>query len=259
MLALFPSMSVVVVGLVIALGAGVVRGFSGFGFSALCVAGLSVFVAPSVLVPAVLTLEVLASLSLLRESVGAIDRRWLAWFIGGSVVFTPIGILLLATVPQHPLTLLVGLALLLTAAGLRAGLAATLAPSAGVQATAGISAGLLNGLAASGGVAAAMLMTAAGVKPATLRATMIVYLLFAGIYAIATAAIVGGAGANQLLTMETVNWILLLGPAMFAGIWIGRRWFGGANPARYRNIVLNLLIMISALTVSRALWYLNAG
>lgn len=254
MLLMFPSSLTLVAGLAIALAAGVVRGFAGFGFSALCVAGLSLFVSPSGLVPAVLALEILASASLLRGSMRDADRRWLIWLFAGGLLFTPIGMVALALVPPDLARLLVGLALLITAIVLRAGLASTLSSSTAWPATAGVAAGLLNGLAASGGVAAAMIMTATGMKAATLRATMIAYLLVAGCYALICAAVVSGASGVSLLGRETLNWMLLLGPAMFAGIWIGRRSFGGADPAAYRRFVLNLLIVISALTVARALW-----
>ena len=47
--------------LLIVLAAGMVRGFAGFGFSALCVAGLSLFAPPAQVVPPIFVLEVLAS------------------------------------------------------------------------------------------------------------------------------------------------------------------------------------------------------
>ncbi|MEO7057375.1 MAG: hypothetical protein ABI281_02845, partial [Caldimonas sp.] len=64
-------------GLVIVLAAGVVRGFAGFGFSALSVAGLALLVSPAQVVPAIFILEVLASLTLLRGIGADIDWPWL--------------------------------------------------------------------------------------------------------------------------------------------------------------------------------------
>ena len=61
------------VGLLASLGAGIVRGFSGFGFSALTVAGISLFMAPAAVVPAVLVLEILASISVWRSAVRDLD------------------------------------------------------------------------------------------------------------------------------------------------------------------------------------------
>ncbi|HEY8708579.1 MAG TPA: sulfite exporter TauE/SafE family protein, partial [Burkholderiaceae bacterium] len=65
--------------LLIVFGAGVVRGFAGFGFSALSVAGLALLVSPARVVPAIFMLEVLASLSLLRSAARDIDWHWLGW------------------------------------------------------------------------------------------------------------------------------------------------------------------------------------
>ena len=59
--------------LLIVAAAGVVRGFAGFGFSALSVAGLSLMVSPARVVPAIFMLEILASLSLLRSAWRDID------------------------------------------------------------------------------------------------------------------------------------------------------------------------------------------
>ncbi|RYF80996.1 MAG: sulfite exporter TauE/SafE family protein, partial [Comamonadaceae bacterium] len=52
--------------LCVVFAAGVVRGFAGFGFSAIAVAGLSLIVSPAQVVPAIFALEILASLSQLR-------------------------------------------------------------------------------------------------------------------------------------------------------------------------------------------------
>lgn len=78
-------------GLLVVLAAGIVRGFAGFGFAALAVAGLSLFVAPATVVPALLALEVLASVSLLRRAVRDADRGWLGWLLLGNAVCIPLG------------------------------------------------------------------------------------------------------------------------------------------------------------------------
>ena len=225
-------------GLLVSLGAGVVRGFAGFGYSALTVAGLSLFVAPSTIVPAVLALEVLASLSMWRSALRAADVSWLRWLLGGNLVFIPVGIGLLAVLPAPQLRLLVGLALLVAAVLIRLAGTRRFAPTLRLKAGAGLASGLLNGVAASGGVAAAMLLAGAGVPAAALRATMVSMLFFAGLYALLCAVIVPMG--------------LLLAPTMMAGIWIGQRSFASSDPGRFRGFVLNLLIVISALATMRA-------
>ncbi len=243
---------VLLAGLVVSLGAGMVRGFAGFGYSALTVAGLAVFVAPAKVVPAVLALEIVASVSMWRSAMRDADRTWLGWLLAGNLLFVPVGIALLAVLPETLLRLLVGCALLITALALRFTATHTFAPTPALRATAGIASGLLNGVAASGGVAAAMLMAAARLPAARLRATMVSFLLFAGAYALLCAALMPTAKGNSLISLDTLRWALLLAPTMLAGIWLGKHCFANADPAGYRQHVLTLLIVISALGASRA-------
>ena len=64
-------------------GAGIVRGYAGFGFSALSVAGLALLVSPAKIVPAIFVLEVLASISLLRSAARIQRGIFFGSFAGG--------------------------------------------------------------------------------------------------------------------------------------------------------------------------------
>jgi len=257
MLTLLPGpwpASVLLAAAMVALGAGVVRGFSGFGFSALTVAGLSLFVPPAKVVPAVLALEVLASVSMMRSAARDADMAWLRWLLVGNVVCIPIGLAALAVLPETWVRLLVGGALLVSSALILAAGSRTVAPSRGWRMSTGVVSGLLNGVAACGGISAAMMMAAARLPPAALRGTMITLLLFAGAYALTWSSVIpgGASSTSTLLGPDTARWALLLGPAMLGGIWIGRRSFSGVDPGRYRDLVLYLLMAISALGVLRS-------
>jgi len=251
-----PLTTLILIGLPVAIGAGLVRGFSGFGFSALTVAGVSLFMAPAPLVPAVLILEVVASLSVWRSAVRALDATWLRPLIVGNLFFVPLGVLMLAYLPGVMLRLVVGLALLLTALGLRARGDHRIDPTRSVKGATGALSGLLNGLAASGGVAAALMMTATNVPPLALRGTIITFLVFGCSYTLLWAGLISasaGAGFN-LFGPDTLIWVAVLAPGMFLGMWIGRKAFVVANPRRFRQLVLNLLILMSGLGVARALF-----
>lgn len=239
-------------GLLVSLGAGVVRGFAGFGYSALTVAGLSLFVAPATIVPAVLTLEVLASLSMWRSALREADRSWLGWLLAGNLVFIPVGIGLLAWLPPTELRLVVSVTLLVAAVLMRLAGSRQFAPTRHLQVGAGLASGLLNGMTASGGVAAAMLLTAAGVPAAALRATMVSMLFFAGLYALLCAALMPHGQGTGLLTTDTLRWGLLLAPTMLAGVSLGRRAFAHIDAGSFRRHVLTLLIVIAALGTLRA-------
>ena len=239
----------------IVFGAGIVRGFAGFGFSALCVAGLALLVSPARIVPAIFVLEVLASISLLRSALRDIDWHWLSWLVAGNLLCLPLGIVLLAWLPETPLRLLLGALLLLAALMLRSGYSLALEPSAGARFGVGMASGFVNGVAAIGGIAIAVLLSSARIAPAALRATLIALFLFTDLYALACSALVpaGSATAAPLLGADTLRWALWLAPAMLAGIWVGQRSFAGVSPAQFRRHVLNLLMLIAAITVLRAL------
>ncbi|MEO8248518.1 MAG: sulfite exporter TauE/SafE family protein [Burkholderiales bacterium] len=243
-------------GLLVILGAGVVRGFAGFGFSAITVAGFSVFTSPAEIVPVALVLEVLASISLIKAASREADKGWLAWLIGLNLLCVPIGILILAVSPETILRLVVGVALFTTALLLRVFEGYSVAPGVAMRAFTGTASGLMNGVAASGGVTGAMLMTAARLPPMSLRATMIAYLIFAGPYTLVCAALVPGRAhvGTTLLNASTLGDAALFAPAMIIGIWIGKHMFSGTDPTRYRHFVLHLLIVLSGLGVGRAVF-----
>ncbi len=238
--------------LLIVFGAGIVRGFAGFGFSALSVAGLALLVSPARVVPAIFMLEVLASISLLRSAAPDIDWRWLVWLVAGNALALPLGTLVLAWLPEAPLRLLIGLLLVLAAGLLRRGVALALAPTAPTRLAVGLVSGFVNGVAAIGGIAVAVLLSTAQIAPAVMRATMIALFLFTDLYALAASAVVSAGAPVALLGIDTVRWAIWLAPAMLAGIWVGQRSFAGVSPAQFRRHVLNLLMLIAAISVLRA-------
>lgn len=243
------------VGLLASLGAGVVRGFSGFGFSAVVVAAVSLVTAPAIVVPAVLVLEVIASLSVWRSAVRDVDMLWLKALLLGNALCVPVGVYLLSYLDPVLLRLVVGAALLVTAFGLRwfDGVAVHARP--GVLALAGALSGFLNGLAASGGVAAALLMAACHAQPRAMRGTLIVFLVFASSYTLLWAAMYsqGHGSSVRVFNWQTLRWVLVLTPGMLLGMYLGRWALERSKPADFRRLVLHLLIVLSSVAVARAL------
>ena len=250
-----PPPLLIATGLVVVFLAGVVRGFSGFGFSALCVAALSLFVSPARVVPPIFVLEILASVSLLRGAWPCVDWRWMAWLALGNVVFIPFGVWVLAFVPEGPLRLLIGSMLLVAALASRRDMRLALAPTPLVGLAIGVVSGFFNGVAAIGGMAVAVVFNAARMEPQRLRATLIVLFLGTDLYALAWAGFLpaGAQSDNALLGRETFLWAACLLPAMLAGVWVGQRSFAGVAPQQFRRHVLNLLALVALVTVLRAL------
>ena len=188
------------------------------------------------------------------------DWPWLSWLALGNALFIPLGILVLAFVPETPLRLLIGALLLLAAVLLRSGFRLALAPTRTVRLATGLVSGFVNGVAAIGGIAVAVLLSTAQMAPAAMRATMIMLFLFTDLYALAWAAWVsaGAESGQALLGADTLSWAVWLAPAMLAGIWVGQRCFAGVSPTQFRRQVLNLLILVALISVVRALFALNA-
>ncbi len=247
------------VALLVAVGAGAVRGFAGFGFAALVVGGLSPFVPPGPVVLAVMLLEVLASLGLLRALAPDVDRSWLRVLLLGNGLCIPLGMTALAWLPVVWVRILVGAALLVASLALRRVVGRGVRSGRGLRGLAGVASGLLNGLAASGGVVAAMLMATTRIEPVAMRATMITFLFWVSLYAVAWALglTLAGSSTTRLVGWDTLRWMLVLGPAMLLGMRLGTRAFGSAHPQQYRRFVLNLLVVISALGLTHALWTLS--
>ena len=241
--------------------AGMVRGFAGFGFSAVTVAGMSLAVSPALVVPALFMLEILASLSQLRGVARDIDMPWFKWLALGNLLCIPLGVALLAWLPETELRLLIGLLLIMAVILLRRGRHAALVPTPRLQFAAGLASGFINGVAAIGGIALAVLLSATKMPPAALRATMIALLLFSDVVALAAAALMPSAtsASGQLFGADTLKWALWLAPAMLVGIAAGQRSFSGVSPEQFRRHVLNLLTVLAALSVVRSVFSLLVG
>jgi uncharacterized membrane protein YfcA len=84
----------------VALFAGIVRGFAGFGLSAFIVAGMSLALSPQQIVPAAMMLEILASLSLLRSVWRDVAWHWIGPLLAGYAVAVPLGVWCLAVLPE---------------------------------------------------------------------------------------------------------------------------------------------------------------
>ena len=140
---------------------------------------------------------------------------------------------------------------------LRSGWRLALPPTHVFRLATGLVSGLVNGVAAIGGIAVAVMMSAAPIAPAVMRGTLIVLFLFTDLYALAWAAWLPAPAGQPLLGAETLWLAVWLAPSMWAGIHVGQRGFAGVSADQFRRRVLELLMAIAALSVLRALWSLS--
>jgi uncharacterized membrane protein YfcA len=237
---------------------GVARGFSGFGFSALCVSGLSLALSPAQVIPPIFILEILASLTLLRQAIKQADFSWLSWLMLGNVLCIPMGIALLNFVPESYLRLLIGLVLVVLVGAQLRGLQWHGAPTRLLRLLTGLASGLVNGLSAMGGLVVAAMMSATPLPAIAMRATLVLLFFLADLYALLCAAVmpVSTAVGAPLLGWGALSMALLMAIPMLGGMAVGQRFFTHTTPQQFRRLVLRLLMLLAVITIARALFQL---
>jgi uncharacterized membrane protein YfcA len=247
------SAVLIAVSLICVLGAAVVRGFSGFGFSLLSITSLSLVMEPAEIVPSIFMLEIAASLPLLPGIWRDVHWRSIGWLLLGYTVFVPFGVWLLANAPVAPMKLALGLFVIATAALLLKGFALKQMPNRAATLAAGGASGLLNGAFGIGGPPVVLFYFSSPAGAAAGRASVIAFF-------IATDLLGLGFQAREGLITGTSFWrFLLFLPPLLIGVWIGNRGFKSADPALFRRIVLWLLVLLAVLTAGQGLLQLWRG
>ncbi|MEO8565614.1 MAG: sulfite exporter TauE/SafE family protein, partial [Betaproteobacteria bacterium] len=171
----------------VALFAGVVRGFAGFGLSAFIVAGMSLLLSPQQIVPAAMMLEVLASLSLLRSVWRDVAWHWIGPLLAGYAVAVPVGVWCLAVLPEAPLRATVSALILAAALILLRGWHPQWRDTIALRLATGVGAGFLSGLSSIGGMFAATVLFTTALPAAKLRATLVTLFFLSAAYGLAWA------------------------------------------------------------------------
>lgn len=226
--------TIVIAVLIVAVGA-VVRGYSGFGASMFWVVSLTLLYPPSTVVPTVLALEVVASLSLLPAVWRQVEWRPMVWMLGATVVTTPFGIALLAWLPAESMRIVVAVAIL--AATLAMAVGATFGRRERVRTALGAGgvSGLVNGATGIGGPPAVLLYFSGAGDNAVGRATLIAY--FLGTDA-AGFAMMSGVG---LVDREVLLHTAVCAPVALLGIAVGHALFERTDARGFRPVVLTTL------------------
>ncbi len=227
--------------------AAVVRGYSGFGASAIMVTGLSLVLPPAEVVPIALLLEIVASLGLLTQVWGAVVWRLVRWLSAGAVLGMPLGIALLARVPADPMRVVISILVLGASLLIWFGYRFRSTPGRGHIVGTGIISGLANGVAAVGGLPVVLFLLSTATGAAVSRATLVVYLMLGDIYG------TGVAAANGLVTGEVALRTALFAVPLVAGVALGNRQFLKTSPESFRRFTLLLLIALASLGLIRGL------
>ena len=234
------SQGVAVFALLAGFCAGLIRGFAGFGLSALAMAMLAAFIPPIQLIPVFWFLEMTGSLVLMRGGWADANRAIAIPLILSSALALPFGLLISLTLDASiskavALTALIVLALL-QLSRVRLPLLAT----TGGTYTAGAAAGVITGLAGAGGMFIALYTLARDLPARMMRGTLNIYLLGAGVLGLVTHFAIGTMDSTAMARA----YVLI--PVTLCGVFLGRAAFTPRWEPYYRPVCLILLLGLAS-------------
>lgn len=223
------------------LGASYIRGFSGFGFTAVLMTGLTIIMPVAEIVPLSIALELVASSGQSFSIIRYVDWRKLGLLLATGVLGTPLGVILLTLAPDLALRAFVLLFIFGSSIYLIFSRGPDRVFSTGSYVLAGSVIGIVNGATALSGMILALFFSLTDESPKTMRATMIAYLFLADIWA---GSILFGSGFYE---SDTFWRVLISLPLLGFGVWLGSVHFAYVRPNKFRAAVLWLLLVMSVL------------
>lgn len=220
--------------------AGLVRGFAGFGAAMIYLPIAALFLDPVAAITTLLVMDCFGPLPVARQA--SRDAHWpdLRKLVIGMIVALPVGLGLLMTIAPEVFRYAVSLISLLLLAALVLGLRYQGQLSAPKVYSVGAAGGLLGGAVGLPGPPAIMFYMASTHRPATIRATMMLYLLAFDLAFLVAVALSGS------LTRATIVIGLVLVPATLLGTLVGTWAFRPRFEALYRAAAY-IIIGVSAL------------
>ena len=224
-----------------------VRGYSGFGFSALVVSASALVMNPIHMVGVVMICEFLMTFQQWRGVRADVDwRRVLALMIG-AVIGLPIGLWGITRVGVDTARAVIGVYVLAMCAvmwlGWRIRSKQRFAPHLGV----GIFAGMANAVGMAG-LPVASYFTAQGMAAGVFRGTLIAYFAALDLFSLPV------MWASGIITRDTFVVAAAALPIIGLGIWAGGRHFLATDPQDFRKFAIGLLAVLAVLNLVKVVF-----
>jgi len=223
-----------------------VRGYSGFGFSAIFIAFAALVTNPLPLIPVVFACEVIMTAFQARGIRGHIDWIRVGWLLLGAAVALPFSVGIMLSAGEATVRLVISGIVLVMACILLSGW--RLKRRMGGLGYGGV--GLVSGACNSagvGGLPVAAFLSAQPLEAAVFRATMIIYLTGLDLMTLPW------LWAGGIVTRDTGLAILLAFPFLGVGVWLGGKRFLSASPKTFRKAAIMLMLVLSGLGLLRVL------
>lgn len=222
-----------------------VRGYSGFGFSAMVIAASSLVTNPLNFVAVVVILETVMSLQVARGAGADIDWRRVWWLLAGAAIGLPLGLWMVTGVSEDTARAVVSTYVLAMCGILLLGWRMQAELHGPGNAVAGLVSGLANA-PGMGGLPIAAFFAAQPMQAAVFRATLIAYFPLLDLY---SAPLYWYSG---LISWNTLWASLIALPLTVFGNWLGSRHFLNTDPQDFRRFAIVLLAGLAALGLIKA-------
>ncbi|MEL0622204.1 sulfite exporter TauE/SafE family protein [Marinomonas arenicola] len=226
--------------------AGIIRGYSGFGFAVIAVIGLNLFLDPIKSVPIVLALDFVCSIGLIREAIKHANMSTFRIIAGGSILGIPIGLILLYLIPPLWLKLAICCFVLVLVMLLIKKAKPVQKDSFSKKLFTGIASGVGTSSASIGGPMILYYILSSPLDVRAQRATMILFFIVSEFMALV------GLGISQTSSNEvyiSVLWLLV--PTMI-GVKIGQFFFNKRPPKSFKSISLPLMVIVALVGFAQA-------
>ena len=216
-------------------GAGVVRGFSGFGSSMILAASLSAVFGPTVAIPLIMAIETVISFQLIPDARRQADWRTIIFLSLPPLITVPIGALLLTALDGDLTRYIISGIILIFIALLVFGFKNPNPPNPVGSAIAGAVGGFSTGAFGMAGPPVILYFLTGPVSAARIRANLIFYFLMIYLIAITVFAFKG------LYNVELLTKAAIVLPGFIIGGFIGARFFKGSSDQLYRYVAMAIV------------------
>ena len=220
--------------------AGVVRGYSGFGFAMIAAVTLSAGLSPREAIPIVLLLDIVTGIWLLPNTWRDADWKSLRWLAVGVAVGVPAGVWLLSNVPAKPMRITISLVTMGATILLWYGFSLKKMPRKPGTVATGLVSGILTGSTTIGGPPVILFYLSRPVTAAVSRSSLVAFFAGGDLFAFSVSIFHGLVTANILKTAT-----LFLIP-LCAGLAAGSRLFNKSRKDARQSIIILLMVLSSA-------------
>lgn len=225
--------------------AGFVRGYCGFGFSAMAIAASGLVMNPLNFVAVVVIWETVMTVQAWKNVGPNVDWKRVGLLVAGAVLGLPLGLWALNSISEDAARAVISGYILVMSLILLAGW--QIRRQVGWQGN--FAAGIVSGLANApgmGGLPVAAFFAAQSMPAAVFRATLVAYFPILDIYSAPIYWL------NGMVTWDTLRLGLIGLPLVLLANWLGSRHFLKTDPQDFRRFAIILLMLLAALGLLKA-------